>query len=113
AAVLVLVGHGEGDLGAVAVVPHEARDRSGLRVALDVADERVSARVDRRQLLELRGREAGLRPHEAGPPGALAEAGEGGGDRRDVARGERADEELGAVPWLDEAGIHVSWKNLL
>ena len=43
AALLVLVGDREGDLGAAAVA-NEPRDRDRLRVALDVRDERMTGR---------------------------------------------------------------------
>ena len=55
AAVLVLVGDGERDLGAVAPSRTSRAIATGLRIALDVGHERVVARVDRRELAELDG----------------------------------------------------------
>ena len=71
-AALVLVDDLEGDLGARAVAD-DARERDGPRVALEVADERVTRRVDGGEVRELGVPQARLRAVEACPSRALAE----------------------------------------
>ena len=84
---LVLVGvrDREGDLGTVAVVSREPRDRDRRRIALEIGNERVVRAVDGGELLELGLCQAGLRAVEAGAARLVAELLEDGAHGRDVA----------------------------
>jgi hypothetical protein len=87
------------------VVADEPGDRNGVRVTLDVGDERVVAKS---MVASCRGRpgQARLRAVEAGAAGLLAQALEDRHHRSHVPVTEGPHEEFGAVFWLDHAGMH-------
>ena len=78
-------------ISALRAVPDEPRDTRRPRVAVDVADEHMPARVDPREEGQLGVGEPRLRAAEARGPGLLAEPAEQREDRRDVAVSQRPD----------------------
>jgi subtilisin family serine protease len=110
AASLVAVGHRECDFRARArvFVTDELREPGRKRIAADVGDERVAARIDPRERMQLRVGEPRLGSVEAPRPRLRAEPLEQRRDRLDIAVAERADRDLPELLVLDDSRMHGS-----
>ena len=106
AAVVIVVGNREGDLGGVAVA-REARDRDGVRITVDVGHERISVRVDRRELPQLRLAEARLRAVEARTARPFAQTVEQTHDGANVPVAQRPYEQRRAALRFDNSSVHA------
>ena len=105
AALLVVIRDRDRDLG-TAPVPHEARDRDGPIVPVDIRDECVVACVNGGERPQVPVVEVRLGAEEAPAPRLLAKPIEDGNDRLDVTSAKRPDEQPRAVPELDHPGMH-------
>ena len=106
ASMLVRVGDGERDLGTVASLAHEPRDRNRDRIALDIGDECVASVVDGRELAQVGAREARLRAVEPRTPGRVAELLEDGQHRPNVPVRKRSHEDRRAVSGFERSRVH-------